>query len=186
MLHRELLATTATATLLLLSCGITPQVEAPTEEARAQEMSRAATMESITPLSGRSLEPIGDISEDSRSYLTKRMRNHGNQATDLLNAVILMDMVTTKRIARQIAKPESVSAMNLPREKALHLEFPETFFDMEEAMRKQALRLYAEATLATPDTVLREYSGLLLTCVGCHSLFTRRTHKNIGHLGAPY
>ncbi len=143
-------------------------------------------MDAIKPLRGRVLIPIGDISEESRAYLTIRMRNHGNQATDLLNAVVLLDYKITKRISRKLAKPESISSVDQPHEEKLHQEFPETFFDLEASLRTQALRLYAEATLGKPDMVLREYSALMGRCVECHSLFTKRSEKNLGTMNPAY
>ncbi len=134
----------------------------------------AVSMDAIAPMPSRDLVPAGDISDGSRLYLARRMRDHGQTTTDLLFAVILLDNAGTQRIADRMAAVPSPGPHDAGNEERLEGEFPETFFDLEAELRASATRLSAAAAEGDASAVAVQYSDLVGTCVDCHALFTRR------------
>ena len=134
----------------------------------------AVSMDAITPMASRNLVPAGDISDASREYLVRRMRDHGQTTTDLLFAVLLLDNAGTQRIAGRMAKWNAPGPHEVQNEEQLHSEFPETFFDLETSLRVSAMTLSAAAAKGDASAVATHYSALVGTCVECHALFTRR------------
>ncbi len=155
--------------LFATGCGTTSSTPPPEPPVRA-----AVTMESIAPLRSHHLEPASDVSDEARTYLDKRMRDHGATATDLLFSVVLLDYDGTARIASRVAEGPQQTAEFSEGEALLRVEFPETFFDLEATLRADALRLVAAATERDPELIAKNYSTMLNSCVECHSLMTKR------------
>ncbi len=131
-------------------------------------------MESIAPLRSHRLEPAGDISDEARTYLDRRMRDHGETATDLLFSVVLLDYDGSARIATRIASDTEQTPAYVEGEALLRREFPETFFDLEATLKADALRLVTAAAQSDAEAMAREYSTMVNSCVECHSLMTKR------------
>lgn len=157
--------------LVILGMGCAKPAATPAPEPTPKA---AVSMDAITPMPSRNLVPAGDISDTSREYLARRMRDHGQTTTDLLFAVILLDNEGTQRIAGGMAKWNAPGAHEVQNEERLHSEFPETFFDLETSLRISAMSLSAAAAKGDAGAVATQYSALVSTCVDCHALFTRR------------
>jgi hypothetical protein len=93
------------------------------------------------------------------------MRDHGQTATDLLFAVILLDNEGTQRIADRMAREPAPGPHDVRNEELLHREFPETFFDFETSLRASAMTLSAAAKQGDAEAVAKQYSALVGTCV---------------------
>jgi hypothetical protein len=101
-----------------------------------------------------------------------RMGRHGVGLTGLGRSVVLLDLPTTVRLARQIADDETlavgVGAMSQGKAGP-----GETFAALQEELRARAGRLADEASQRDDLGVADAFGELAKTCVRCHRLYLR-------------
>jgi hypothetical protein len=107
-----------------------------------------------------------------RGAIKSRMGRHGASLTGLGRAVVMLDLTTAARLARQIADEELV-ARSLDTDKK-NERAAESFGALQEELRSRAARLAAEAGGRNDLGVADAFGELARTCVRCHRLYLPR------------
>jgi hypothetical protein len=105
--------------------------------------------------------------------LKGRMGRHGANLTGLGRAVVLLDLTTTARLARQIADEETI-ARSLAADHKSGEGPDETFIALQEELHTRAARLAADAGARNDLGVAESFGELAKTCVRCHRLYLYR------------
>jgi hypothetical protein len=108
-----------------------------------------------------------------REAIKSRMGRHGASLTGLGRAVVLLDLSTTARLARQIADEELV-ARSLDADRKSPDQAAESFGALREELRARAARLATEAGARNDLGVADAFGELAKTCVRCHRLYLYR------------
>jgi hypothetical protein len=107
-----------------------------------------------------------------RGAIKSRMGRHGASLTGLGRAVVMLDLTTAARQARQIADEELV-ARSLDTDRK-NERAGESFGALQEELRARAARLAAEAGARNDLGVADAFGELAKTCVRCHRLYLPR------------
>jgi hypothetical protein len=101
-----------------------------------------------------------------------RMGRHGAGLTGLGRSVVLLDLPTTVRLARQIADDETL-AVGLKALAPARANAGESFAALQDELQGRAARLADEAAQRNDLGVADAFGELARTCVRCHRLYLR-------------
>lgn len=129
----------------------------------------ASTVDTTTP--DRRLERPDHLPMAARVLLSERMEHHGQAMSDIFWAVLFLDYPLADELAHEIAT-EPRLARPLQRDATeLNSLLPETFFDLQDALSREAERLSAAAKARDPDATSEAFGALTRTCVRCHATY---------------
>ncbi len=109
---------------------------------------------------------VETLPETARGVLRPRMARHGEDIAALYHAVGQNDLDAARGAARRIADEPRLARPLDPAD--LNALIPELYFDLQEALRKDAERLaHARSTSQAADA----FESLTTRCRGCHAVF---------------
>jgi len=117
----------------------------------------------------------------ARDLIAPRMHRHGEAIQELVLTVTLLRHDRTRELALQIAAEPRL--VKLPGAGASELEstIPDSFFQLQDKARTQALALAAQAARGDDRAVGLAFSELHQTCVSCHASHLPKTLEASKH-----
>lgn len=105
----------------------------------------------------------GALSVEVRRGLSQRMQGHGQDMTQLLWSVVLLEHRDTRNLARGIRQMDRVpaDAPNVPRD----------FLEMQDNLLQAAAVLAHAPDRGNADEVAQAFGALMRSCVACHSRY---------------
>ncbi len=109
------------------------------------------------------------VSQRTRDYLKRKMKNHGADARQLALDVALLEWDAARKHAQEISAQPRVDRNAGGKEGAA--ELTPAFFDLQDQLRTRANELDAAAGRHDPKATAAAYGALLDTCATCHAVF---------------
>ena len=106
-----------------------------------------------------------------RAALRQGMARHGHDMTEMVWAVMLLDYDGVGRAAERIAAETPLPRPTAPGANEVNAQLPERFYQLQDQLRAQAVRLAAAARTQGADELTDAYGELSRTCVGCHRIY---------------
>lgn len=127
---------------------------------------------SAPPMTARkNLEPPAYLSALARQLLKRRMQRHGAEMLALLQAVVLLDHETTRRLAAELAAEPRLTRPIAGGADDLNASLPERFFVLQDELRSRALDLAGATRQAGAPELARRLGEVTQTCVACHTTY---------------
>jgi hypothetical protein len=122
---------------------------------------------SITP--GPELAAPERLSPVVRGVVQSKMTRHGQQLTDLITRVVLIDYDGIARVAGAIYDEPSLARPTAGDQ--LNGALPERFFVYQDALRAEAKALVEIAARRDRPRLMESFTALTKTCLQCHDLY---------------
>jgi len=106
-----------------------------------------------------------------RAVIHSKMSRHGEQLTQLVSRVVVLDYDGIARVAGAIFD-EPTLARPLAGDE-LNAALPERFFEHQDALRAGAKELVTTAARRDGGRLAESFGGLMTTCLRCHDLYLR-------------
>ena len=106
--------------------------------------------------------------------LRPRMVRHGDDVTDLMWAVLLLDRAQTHALAeRVVAEPRLARAHGLHELDTVNAALPPGFFVLQDELVTRAKAVAAASRQADDRVLSKAFGQLMETCVACHAAYLR-------------
>ena len=132
-------------------------------------LAAAVTLGADTP-KGHLAEP-DYLPKLARKLLRERMMRHGDQMTQLVIAVTLLQRDRVKAIATDIANEPRLVRPMPGEEDALNAALPNQLFVYQDELRLRTKALAAAADKPNDPALASAFGKVTETCVACHSAF---------------
>lgn len=106
------------------------------------------------------------ISDDVRSFLKMKMKNHSKEMKELSLAVAMVQLSEVQRLAQDIANQPRIDASAGPA-----MKLPPRFFELQNELKKNAQALADAGKANEMSGSLQKYTLVVETCMGCHAAF---------------
>lgn len=111
------------------------------------------------------------LSPALRAVVKSKMKRHGEQLTELVSRVVVLDYDGIARAAGAIFDEPTLARPLVGDE--LNVALPERFFQHQEALRVEAKRLVETAARRDGPRLAESFGALMTTCLHCHDLYLR-------------
>jgi hypothetical protein len=157
---RWILAATASALALTVSCATPPPSQPPQRAQLAQAVAAPSR-----------LHPSEQLSGTARVILRSRMASHARDMGDLMSEIMLLQYPEVSAGALRLAGDASLSRPLTEDATELNSALPEKFFLYQDALRLEARTLSESARRENPFDVADSYGRLSQVCVRCHATY---------------
>lgn len=134
--------------------------------------------------STRQMPEPAHIPEVARRLLSERMMSHGRDMSDLVWAMLFIDTTSVEEIADEIARQPRIARPMANDASELASRLPPAFFDLQDALVDDAMRLADAAREDDLERMAEAYGVLTATCVRCHSAYLGRGPERMTTEGA--
>lgn len=144
-----------------------------------QSSNAPAASPAKTEVAPAKLKPPPHLSETARAVIAERMQNHGEEMTMLLWSILFSDYENVQRISGMIATEPRLTRPFQGEEASLNAQLPPEFFDLQDALDRDAKSLLALAQAPQKDgaELAKAYGQLASTCVRCHQVYLEEPKK---------
>jgi hypothetical protein len=111
------------------------------------------------------------LSPTVRAVIHSKMNRHGEQLTQLVSRVVVLDYDGTARAAGAIFDEPTLARPIAGDE--LNAALPERFFQYQDALRAGAKELVTTAARRDGARLAESFGSLMTTCLRCHDLYLR-------------
>jgi len=155
------------AVLGLVGCKTTPASEV-ASSAEASDTWRSPSGKLMPRL-----ETPEKIPWAARLSVSRKMRNHGDDMTVMLWAMLFLDFGSAGEIAEAIADEPKLARPLEPDSDDVNAMLPQQFYDLQDELRAKAAALVelSDAVVPEPDAFAKAFGELTATCVRCHTVY---------------
>lgn len=167
------------ATLLgVVACAVTPR---PATAPAARTPDETGAELSALRLGLPDLRARADLPLEVREMLTLRMQRHGEEMSDLLLCVVMLEYETTARLAAKLAEEPKLGRPAAAERGTLNAILPPAFFVQQDALAESARALSRAARERDDQQLVISFSNLTKSCVGCHSVYRQADFDVLDH-----
>ena len=106
------------------------------------------------------------ISEEVRTFLKLKMKDHARQMQDLSIAVAVVNLGGVQRLAQDIANQPRLDPST-----GAAAKLPARFFELQDELRKRAQALSDTGKANEMSGSLEKFGQVVETCMSCHAAF---------------
>jgi cytochrome c556 len=113
------------------------------------------------------------LPEGARTLVAREMYLHGVEMTNLLWAVLFLDVAAAQEITSEIASSPRLATPDTNDASELNTQIPPVFFELQARMRDRTRVLKGVLAEEPVDVerVAESFGSLTATCVKCHEMF---------------
>ncbi|MDB4991197.1 MAG: uncharacterized protein JWN04_6375, partial [Myxococcaceae bacterium] len=127
------------------------------------------------------LRPRDDLPREVREVLDARMQRHGEQMTDLMVYVVLLQYEVVRVLAAELAKEPRLGRPARGESGTVSALLPEKFFQQQDALLEASRALSRAATEHDEQGLLSSFSSVTRTCVSCHATYLTADFHVLDH-----
>lgn len=111
---------------------------------------------------------LANVSEESKTFLRTKMKNHGKELQELALAVATVRLPDVQRLAQDIANQPRLDSSSGPA-----MKLPARFFELQDDLRKNAQALSDSAKANDASVTHEKFSQVMENCMACHAAFKK-------------
>lgn len=111
---------------------------------------------------------LANVSEESKTFIKTKMKNHGKELQDLSVAVVTLRLPEVQRLAQDIANQPRLDSNAGPA-----MKLPPRFFELQDDLRKNAQALADSAKANDASVTHEKFSQVMENCMTCHAAFKK-------------
>lgn len=107
----------------------------------------------------------------ARGLLKQRMARHGNDMTELMSTVAVLDFEGAAKAARHVAEEATIARPVGSDATELNAQLPERFFQLQDDLKASARTMATAAEAHDANALADSFGRLARTCVSCHQVY---------------